>query len=61
MQATTQAALIALGAPHNERLLHLDGLHAKVYLSRRGAVVCSANASSNGIGFGEASVGKLGA
>ncbi|MFX5692921.1 hypothetical protein ABTE17_19795, partial [Acinetobacter baumannii] len=56
---TTQAALIGLGAPLNEKLLHLNGLHAKVYLSNRGAVVCSANASSNGVGFGESSVGKL--
>lgn len=29
-----------------------DGLHAKVYISDRGAVIGSANASNNGIGFG---------
>lgn len=45
-------ALCSLGAPDNVNIRYHDGLHAKVYLSDRGAVVGSANASNNGIGFG---------
>ncbi|MBM3098588.1 hypothetical protein JRX38_11295 [Gluconobacter cerinus] len=47
MGATVRAALEAGGAPNNERLRHLPDyeMHAKIYLSDKGAVVCSANAS----------------
>src|SRR4029077_13895278 len=40
-----------LGAPDDGRIKHLPGLHAKVYLSNRGLITSSANASNNGIGF----------
>lgn len=49
--ATNPDELRRLGAPANRRLRHIERLHAKVYLSDRGAIVCSANASDNGIGF----------
>jgi hypothetical protein len=39
-----------LGAP-DDRIKHLRGPHAKVYLSNRGLITSSANASNNGIGF----------
>lgn len=52
MGGTHPDALKALGAPKNPNLKHLVGLHAKVYLSRNGLVVTSANASNNGLGFG---------
>jgi len=47
MGATVRAALEAGGAPNNERLRHLADfeMHAKVYLSDEGAVICSANAT----------------
>ncbi len=47
MGATVRAALEAGGAPNNERLRHLAAceMHAKVYLSDKGAVVGSANAT----------------
>lgn len=47
MGATVRAALQAGGAPYNERLRHLPDseMHAKIYLSDEGAVVCSANAT----------------
>lgn len=47
MRGTLRAALVAGGAPENDRLRHLPEteMHAKVYLSEAGAVVCSANAS----------------
>ncbi len=51
MGGTNPAELMALGAPTNDAVRHVPGLHAKVYLSDRGAVVGSANASENGIGF----------
>lgn len=51
MGGTNPKELVALGAPDNERLKHLCGLHAKVYISDQGIIVCSANASNNGIGF----------
>lgn len=51
MGGTNPSELEALGAPGNEAIRHLSGLHSKVYLSDRGAVVGSANASENGIGF----------
>ena len=49
--STNPQELRALGAPSNPKLKHLERLHAKVYISDRGAIVCSANASDNGIGF----------
>ncbi|MCA1197850.1 phospholipase D family protein [Sphingomonas sp. R647] len=51
---TNPKALTALGAPRSARLRCLDGLHAKVYISDRGMIACSANASGGGIGFGVA-------
>ena len=51
MGGSNPATLRALGAPKNPKIKYLDGLHAKVFLSERGAVVGSANASNNGIGF----------
>jgi hypothetical protein len=51
MGATFPPELKRLGAPHNDRLRYLNGLHAKVYISDAGAVVASANMSSNGLGF----------
>jgi hypothetical protein len=50
MGGNSQKSLKALGAPNNENLRVLDRLHAKVFWSPVGAVVCSANASANGIG-----------
>jgi len=49
--STNPSELTAMGAPRNLMLKHLRRLHAKVYISDRGAIVCSANASDNGIGF----------
>ncbi|KMK68183.1 hypothetical protein [Puniceibacterium sp. IMCC21224] len=48
MGFTVRAALQAGGAPNNERLRYLPDteMHAKVYLSDDGAVVCSANATN---------------
>jgi hypothetical protein len=43
--------LTKLGAPNNPKLKFMAGLHAKVYISSKGLVVGSANASDNGIGF----------
>ncbi len=51
MGGTNPATLRALGAPDNPKIRSLAGLHAKVFLSERGSVVGSANASDNGIGF----------
>ncbi|MCG0996467.1 phospholipase D family protein [Acetobacter indonesiensis] len=48
---TSPNALRELGAPKNKDLRHIPGLHAKVYLSDRGAVIGSANASRNGVGL----------
>lgn len=47
MGMTVQKALRVGGAPDNERLRHLPDqqMHAKIYASDKGAVVCSANAS----------------
>ena len=45
-------ALRSLGAPDDGDVRYHDGLHAKVYLSDRGVIVGSANASDNGVGFG---------
>lgn len=51
MGATVRAALTAGGAPYNKRLRHIAGteMHAKVYLSDEGAVVCSANATQSAL------------
>jgi len=51
MGSSNPKELRAMGAPTNPRLKHLVGLHAKVYISNCGAIICSANASNNGIGF----------
>lgn len=51
MGSTSPRELELLGAPNNDKLRFHDGLHAKVYISSKGAVVGSANASSNGIGL----------
>lgn len=59
MGGTPKAALIELGAPTNPRLLVRDGLHAKIYVSDRGAVIGSANASKNGLGFVPGDSGRL--
>lgn len=48
---TSPKALRALGAPGNDHLRHIPSLHAKVYISDRGAIVGSANASRNGLGL----------
>jgi hypothetical protein len=48
---TSPNALRALGAPENDRLRYVPSLHAKVYISDRGAIVGSANASQNGVGL----------
>lgn len=47
MGLTVQKALRVGGAPNNTRLRHLPDqqMHAKIYASDNGAVVCSANAS----------------
>lgn len=47
MGMTVQAALRVGGAPNNERLRHLPNqqMHAKIYASDMGAIVCSANTS----------------
>jgi len=51
MGGTNPNELRTMGAPHNSKIQHLQGLHAKVYLSNSGLITCSANASNNGIGF----------
>ena len=51
MGGSNPTELRALGAPGSRSVRHLPGLHAKVYLSDRGLIVASANASDNGIGF----------
>jgi len=47
MGMTVQKALRIGGAPNNKRLRHLPDqqMHAKIYASDNGVVVCSANAS----------------
>jgi hypothetical protein len=55
MGATDPNELKNLGAPNNKNLRYYPKqLHAKVYISDIGAVVASANASNNGIGFNAA-------
>lgn len=53
--ATSPEALIQLAAPNNSKLRHYPHLHAKVYMSDRGVVVGSANASARGLNLGERS------
>jgi hypothetical protein len=53
MGGTNPHELERLGAPGNPQLKHVQGLHAKLYLSDAGLVVASANASNRGIGFVE--------
>jgi len=50
---TNPNALKELGAPRNSSLRHVPWLHAKVYLSSRGVVIGSMNASHHGIGFSD--------
>ncbi len=59
MGGSNPDALRALGAPDEPAIRHRDGLHAKVYMSDRGAVVGSANASDNGLGFGPGGPGLV--
>lgn len=47
--STSPTALTALGAPTNPNLKHYSNLHSKIYLSDRGAVIGSANASAGGL------------
>lgn len=51
MGGTSRDALEKLGAPTEPNLKFRNGLHAKVYISDRGVVVGSANASAGGLGF----------
>lgn len=59
MGGTPKAALLEMGAPDNPKLLVRDGLHAKIYVSDRGAVIGSANASYNGLGLVPGASGRL--
>ncbi|NLG90375.1 MAG: hypothetical protein GX486_00755 [Acetobacter sp.] len=52
MGGTNPKALRALGAPDADNIRYDKALHAKVYISSLGAIVCSANASNNGVGTG---------
>lgn len=51
MGATSPEELRRLGAPRNKNLRYFMGLHSKVYISDRGVVVGSANASARALGF----------
>ncbi len=51
MGGTNPETIKQLGAPENPNLKHIEGLHAKVYISNSGCVIGSANASDNGVGF----------
>lgn len=55
MGMTAQTALRVGGAPNNNRLRHLPNqqMHAKIYASDRGAIVCSANASHAALSSGD--------
>lgn len=53
MGGTSRDALEKLGAPTEPNLKFRNGLHAKVYISDRGVVVGSANASARGLGVGD--------
>lgn len=47
--STSGDTLKKLGAPNNKNLKHIENFHAKVYISDRGVIVCSANASAGGL------------
>lgn len=51
MGATSPDELRRFGAPENENLRYFTGLHSKVYISDRGVVVGSANASARALGL----------
>lgn len=51
MGGTNPKELERLGAPDSKNIKHINGLHAKVYISDKGVVVASANASNNGLGL----------
>lgn len=51
MGCTSDVALKKLKAPENINLKHYNNFHSKFYISDIGAIVTSANASNNGIGF----------
>jgi hypothetical protein len=57
MRCTSRVALAALGVKRGKqssdvaaRVRVLDGLHAKVFIGDRTAIICSANASANALG-----------
>ena len=52
MGGTSKDALHALGVPESASVSVCDGLHTKLYISRDGAVIASANASANALGAG---------
>ncbi len=53
MGSTSAEALSALGAPKNPNLRHSVRMHAKVFISNKGLVVGSANASASALGDGD--------
>jgi hypothetical protein len=59
MGASCPNELRTLGAPDNPNLRHQDGLHAKVFMSDRGIVVGSANATHNALGFKQKGIPPL--
>lgn len=59
MKGTPKRALLEMGAPDNPKALVRDGLHAKIYVSDRGALIGSANASNNGVGLIPGASGRL--
>lgn len=59
MGGTSRAALLEMGAPFNPKLMVRDGLHAKIYVSDRGPIIGSANASDNGVGLVPGAAGRL--
>ncbi|MGB3795930.1 MAG: hypothetical protein WA957_06460 [Alteraurantiacibacter sp.] len=50
MGGTSKDALHALGVPETSSVFVCDGLHTKLYIGAVGAVVASANASTNALG-----------
>lgn len=57
MGGTNPKELVAMGSPRSGNIRHIEGLHAKVYLSDVGVVIASANASENGVGFSAKNLG----
>lgn len=49
---TSKNALLALGAPENKNVRVLEHFHSKIYIGSKGAIIGSANASSNALGKG---------